>query len=408
MKKSRLRKYAQLIVKSGLNVQVGQQVIIVASIENADFTALVVEEAYKLGASKVVVEWGYDQVSKLNYKYRSLETMSKVEDWEIEKMKFQVANLPARLYLISDDPDGMKGVDQEKLAKARQKSYPIMKPYIDQMENKYQWCIAGASGKKWAKKIFPELSIAQAKEKLWELILATSRVNEDPIKEWEIHNKNLKNRCAYLNSLHLKELHYHSSNGTDFKVGLNENGLFLGGAEATLGTNIIYNPNIPSEECFTSPKRGIAEGKVVATKPLSYQGQLIENFSIIFKDGKAVEVHAEKNEELLKQMIAMDEGASYLGECALIPFDSPINNTNTLFYETLYDENASCHLALGAGFNNCIDNYENYTLEELKKMGVNDSMIHVDFMIGSKDMEIMGICQDGTQVAIFKEGNWAF
>lgn len=234
-----------------------------------------------------------------------------------------------------------------------------------------------------------------------------SRVDDDPIKAWEIHNENLAKHCAVLNGYKFEKLEYKSANGTDFTVGLNPDGIFLGGGEYALGSNIYYNPNIPSEEVFTTPRRGVAEGKVVATKPLSYQGKLIENFCIRFENGKAVEVYAEKNQELLEKMISMDEGAAYLGEVALIAYSSPINDTGILFYNTLFDENASCHLAFGRGFNNCLENYENYTVEECEKHGVNSSMIHVDFMIGSKDMSIVGVTKDGKRVSIFKNGNWA-
>jgi aminopeptidase len=207
--------------------------------------------------------------------------------------------------------------------------------------------------------------------------------------------------------LGIAELHYKSANGTDFKVGLIEDGLFCGGAEDTLG-GVTYNPNIPSEEVFTSPMKGKAEGLVVSTRPLSYRGEVIENFSIRFENGKAVEVHAEKNEELLKSMISMDETAGYLGECALVPYDSPIRNSELTFFNTLFDENACCHLALGAGFNNCLKDYDKYTLEECIEKGINDSMIHVDFMIGSEDLSIDAITRDGRTVAIFRDGNWAF
>ena len=309
---------------------------------------------------------------------------------------------------MSDDPDALKGVNLYKIGKARSISYPIIKPYLEKIENKEQWCIVGASAPKWAKKVFPTLSKKEATEKLWEAIMSTSRMCDDPIKEWEKHNQILKEKCAHLNSLNLKELHYTSANGTDLRVGLISDALFLGGSETTIGSNIEFNPNIPSEECFTSPMKGKAEGVVYSTKPLSYQGQLIENFHFRFEDGKVVEVHAEKNEDLLKQMIEMDENACYLGEVALIPFDSPINNTGILFFNTLYDENASCHLALGMGFTNCIKDYHKYTKEELAGKGINDSMIHVDFMIGNKDMNIMGKTAEGEEVPIFKNGNWAF
>ena len=234
------------------------------------------------------------------------------------------------------------------------------------------------------------------------------RVDENPIAAWKEHNVNLAKRCKFLNDYKFDRLEYKSLNGTDFTVGLNPVGRFCGGGEYTIGRKRVYfNPNIPSEEVFTSPVRGVAEGKVVATKPLSYQGKLIENFWMRFEKGKVVEVYAEKNQDLLEKMISMDEGAAYLGECALIAYDSPINNTGILFYNTLFDENASCHLAVGRGFNDCIENYEKLTVEECERLGVNSSMIHVDFMIGSADMSIVGITNDGKRVQIFKDGNWA-
>ena len=408
MKKSVLKKYAELIVKSGLNVKKGQQVEIVSSTAQVELVRYVVDYCYKCGAKRVKVDWSDDKISKMHYKYQSEKTLSEVPQFKIEEMKYRAEVLPCRLYIDDSDPDAMKGVDQGKIARARMKTYPLMKPFIDQMENKYQWCIAGAANVDWAKKVFPGVPTKKAVEMLWEAILKTARVDGDAIDNWKKHNINLRSKCEYLNSLGLKEMRYKSSNGTDFKVGLIDKGIFCGGSEFALGSNIEFNPNIPSEEVFTSPKKGEAEGIVYATKPLSYQGELIENFNIRFEGGKAVEVHAEKGEELLKQMISMDESAPFLGECALIPFHSPINDTGILFFNTLYDENASCHLALGMGFTNCIKDYEKYNKKELEEMGVNDSMIHVDFMIGSEDMNITGITSDGKEIAIFRNGDWAF
>ena len=406
MDKERLKKYAQLIVKCGLNVQNGQEVIVRCDLDQPEFVAMVVEECYKAGAERVNVEWSYMPVTKLNYIYRSEESLADFSAEDKAKLDRRLEKLSCLLWLDSDDPDGLTGTDHEKIARARMKRYPFVKPYNDALENKYQWCIASVPGKTWAKKVFPELTEEDAVEKLWEAILYTSRVDEDPVAAWARHNKTLAQRCKFLNEYKFDRLEYKSSNGTDFTVGLIDKGIFAGGGETTLGSNIYFNPNIPSEEVFTSPMRGRAEGRVVATKPLSYQGKLIENFWIEFKDGKVVNTYAEKNGDLLKQMVSMDEGAAYLGECALIAFDSPINNTGILFYNTLFDENASCHLALGRGFNNCLENYENYSFEQCKEIGINDSMIHVDFMIGSKDMSIVGITKDGKRVQIFKDGNW--
>ncbi len=406
MEQERLKKYANLIVKCGLNVQKGQEIIIRCGLDQPEFVAMVTEECYKRGAERVKVEWSYMPVSKIHLNYKSLETLSEVTDVEKAEWQRKVDKLTCILWLDSDDPDGLNGTDSEKISKANIARYPIIKPYRDTLDNKYQWCIAAVPGKEWARKIYPELTDAEAVEKLWEDILYCSRVDDDPIAAWAKHNENLAKRCEFLNGYKFEKLEYKSSNGTDFSVGLNPKGVFQGGGGRTLGTGIYFNANIPSEEVFTSPMRGIAEGKVVATKPLSYQGKLIENFWFRFENGKVVELHAERNQDLLEKMVSMDKGAAYLGECALIAHDSPINNTGILFYNTLFDENASCHLALGRGFNDCLENYEKYSVEECEKLGVNSSMIHVDFMIGSKDMSITGVTKDGKRVQIFKDGNW--
>lgn len=407
MDKKQLKKYARLIAEVGANVQKGQEVILRAEVENCDFAVLVAEECYKLGASKVTVEWRYSPLTKLNYKKRSLKTLSTVENWEIEKLKQREKTLPVLILIESDDPDGLKGVNQAKVAKARMAVSKITKPISDKMSEKYQWCIAAVPGKKWAKKVFPNDSTSVAVKKLWDAILYTSRVTDDPVAAWNEHNADLLSRSERLNGMKLKYLCYSSSNGTSLKVGLNEKGIFMGGGEYTLG-GVYYNPNIPTEEVFTSPKAGSVDGIVYATKPLSYQGELIDNFWVRFENGKVVETGAEQNAELLEKLVHMDEGAAMLGECALVPFDSPINNSGILFYNTLFDENCCCHLALGRGFNNTIKGFENMTNEECKQAGINDSAIHVDFMIGTDDLEINGIDENGNAVPVFKNGNWAF
>ena len=407
MKKTVLKNYAKLIAKTGVNVKSGQDVIIRAELDQPEFVAYVAEECYRAGARNVRVEWSHQPVSRLNAIYQSEDTLAEVAPWQEEKLRDQSLSLPAVIYLESADPDGMNGVDAHKVSSASMRRFPKIKPYRDAMENKYQWCIAAVAGKNWAKKVFPKEKNAQAaEEKLWEAILRCSRAEGNPIGNWNEHNKNLSERCRILNGLHLKKLFYRSSNGTDLTVGLMPEGVFAGGGETTLSGR-YFNPNIPSEEVFTTPRRGLAEGVVYSTKPLSYQGQLIENFHLRFADGKVTEAAAEKGEEVLKKMLAMDEGASYLGECALVPFDSPINESGLLFYNTLFDENASCHLALGRGFSMCVKGYENYSDEKIKELGVNDSMIHVDFMIGARDLAIEGETENGERISIFKNGNWS-
>ncbi len=407
MKKTILREYARLIVRCGVNVQKGQEVLVYAGLDQPEFVQMVVEECYKAKAKEVNVQWNYQPLTKTHYRYMNVKTLGEVKQWEIARQQHYCDVLPARIHLSSSDPDGLKGVNREKMAKASQLSYPILKPYGDAREGKEQWCIAAVPGVAWAKKVFPGEPKGKAVEKLWEAILAASRVNEDPVEAWAQHNANLKQRCDYLNELNITSLHYTAENGTDLTVGMIPEAMFCGGGETTL-SGVYFNPNIPTEECFISPMRGQAEGIVYATKPLSYQGQLIEHFWMRFEGGKAVEVGAEKGQELLQTMVTMDEGAGYLGECALVPQASPIAQSGLLFYNTLFDENAACHLAVGMGFPDTIRDHHNKTLEECRNLGINDSMIHVDFMIGCDSMNIDAICSDGRTVRIFENGNWAF
>ena len=407
MRKSVLRAYARLIARSGVNIQKGQEVFIAADLDQPEFVAMLVDECYKCKAKKVVVDWNYQPLQKLHVRHRSLTTLSRVEDYELARWQHYVDTIPCRIYLLSEDPDGLKGIDQTKLAKSQQAKFPIIKPYRDKIENRYQWCIAAVPGEAWAKKLFPGLRRSQAVEKLWEAILSTSRALEgDPVANWDAHNADIHSRCDYLNSLHIRQLRYKSATGTDFTVGMIPQAHFCGGSEKSL-QGIVFNPNIPTEECFISPKRGEAEGIVYATKPLSYQGQLIDGFWIRFHEGKAVEWHAEQNNDLLTKLITMDEGSAYLGECALVPYDSPISNQKILFYNTLFDENAACHLAFGEAYPECVKGGEAMSKEELKAAGLNDSNTHVDFMVGTADLSIIGTTKDGREIPVFVNGNFA-
>ena len=407
MKKTVLREYAKLIVACGANVQKGQEVIVYADLDQPEFVQMVVEEAYKRKAKKVTVEWRFQPLEKIHVRYQSVKTMGTVEVWQKAKQEHMCDVLPCRIHLLSEDPDGLKGINMAKVSKARQMSYPILKAYRDRRDYKDQWTIAAVPGKDWAKKVFPGERTSVAMEKLWEAILSCSRVTEDPIKAWEEHNANLKSRCDYLNSLKLRSLHYTADNGTDLTVGLIPEGAWRGGGDTSL-QGIFFNPNIPTEECFISPKRGLAEGIVYSSMPWCYRGQIIDKFFLRFEEGRVVESKAEVGDEVLTTVLNMDEGARYLGECALVPQHSPICESGILFYNTLFDENASCHLAMGMGYADTIDNYQDRTLEECRELGINDSMIHEDFMIGCDSMNIDGICEDGSTVAIFRNGNWAF
>lgn len=409
MEEKKLRAYARLIARMGVNIQAGQEVIVRTEPQQLEFLEMLVDECYLAGASKVSIEWRFVPAQRLDIKYQSDDTLGRVEPWEEQRLKEKVEKLPASIYLDSDDPDGLGSVDQDKWARAKQRRFKITRPYSDAMENKYQWCVAAVPGLMWARKVFPGLDDEAAVEKLWETILKCARADgDDPIAAWQVHNAALKRRCDWLNSLSLRRLIYKSdSTGTDLSVGLIPEMRFMGGADELPNSDVCFDANIPSEEVYTTPRRGDVEGLAVATRPLSYRGVLIENFSVRFENGRVAEVHAEKNEEALKLMVGMDEGAAMLGECALVPYDSPIRNSGILFYSTLLDENASCHLALGEGYSSCLENFESYTLDEARALGVNESMIHEDFMIGASDLCITGITADGCEVPIFINGAWA-
>ena len=407
MKKTVMRSYAKLIVRVGANVQKGQEVRVFASLDQPEFIKMLAEECYRAGASRVTVDWNYPELTKLAARYMKLRDLSETREWEKARMQDMVDHLPVRIFIESEDPDGLRGINP-KYFKAFAEKVKVSKPYRDAIDNKHQWCIAAVPGEAWAKKVHPELSKRAAVEQLWKDILYTARADgEDPIADWEEHNRDLKARSKYLNDLHLRELRYHSANGTDFKVGLIPTAEFHAGRDKTM-QGVVYDPNMPTEEVFTSPDRRTAEGIVYATKPLSYQGQLIENFSVRFEKGRAVEVKAEKGQDVLEQIISMDEGCHYLGECALVPKESPIHQSGLLFYNTLFDENAACHLALGFGFDECVKGFENMTKEELYEIGVNDAGNHTDFMIGSDDLSIDGVDEHGNVHPIFRNGTWAF
>jgi aminopeptidase len=407
MKEKLLRDYARLIAVQGGHVVKGDEVWINAGLDQPEFVTLVVEECYKAGAKSATVYWHHDPVSKLSYKYEGVSTLGKVSPMMITKYKYWVKKLPTILHIISDDPDAMKGVNQAKVAKIQAKRYPQIKKYRNAFDGKYKWCIAAVPGKAWAKKVFPKLDEAAAVEALWTAILKTSRVDgNDPVKNWDDHNAFLVKQKEKLDSLNLKELYYKSSNGTDFRVELIE-GMRWGAGIEHAPNKGQFNPNIPTEEVFTTPMKGKAEGTLVASKPLSYNGELIEDFSVTFKEGKVTAVKARKKQELLEKLVSMDAGAGMLGEVAIVPFESPVNQTGILFYNTLFDENACCHFALGFGFPELYPGALEMNMEQRGAVGINDSMIHVDFMVGTADLSIIGVTKNGEKIHIFKDGTWA-
>ncbi|MER2182158.1 MAG: aminopeptidase [Clostridia bacterium] len=407
MEKEKRAEYARLIVRTGANVQKGQIVQLTAAVEQHEFAALVIEECYRAGAKKVNVEWTSDVQQRLNMMYAERETLATVLPWEEAKMKQVVEDLPCLIYIESEDPDAMAGVDPEKLSAVMQARAKVWKPYRNAIEGKHQWVIAAYPSEKWARKCFPEAE--DAADRLWDAILKTVHVQEgkDPVEAWKKHTEFMEKKAQWLNDQAFASLHYSSKNGTDFTVNLIPGAKWEGAGAVNSENDVFYIPNMPTEEIFTSPMAGKCEGTLVAVKPLSWNSQLIEDFSITFENGKAVSCKAGKGQELLEQMIRMDEGAAMLGEVALVPKESPVNQCGFLFYETLFDENACCHCALGMGFKEVLPGGDDMTMEEAGKRGINDSIIHVDFMIGAEDLSIDGIRTDGTAVPVFRNGTWA-
>lgn len=406
--KKRIDKYAELIVKKGVNVQKDQIVVVRSSTETKELARALSKAAYQVGAKRVYVDWSDDYLAKYTYEYASLEELTDIKDFAVDRQKYYVDSNACFISITSPIPELNQGLDGNKLQQtmiANQKAVSFFQKHL--MANKSQWCVVGAPNVIWAEKVFPNLKGEEAYNALWDAILNSSRVyeNNDPIKEWDIHNETLSKHNKKLNDFNLKKLHFENSLGTNLIVELVENHIWAGGSEMS-GEGVMFNPNIPTEETFTMPYKYGTSGKVYATKPLNYQGKLIEDFFLEFKEGKVVNFGAKKEVETLKQLLEVDDGSSYIGEIALISHDSPISNTNILFYNTLYDENASSHMALGKSYAMNVKGGTKMSEEELTALGANDSLIHVDFMFGSSDMKINGIQADGSEILIFKDGNF--
>lgn len=409
MNKVMLEKYARLIVKAGINLQMGQILVISAPVSCAGFVREIAQIAFKVGAKDVVMNWRDDQFSRIRYLLAPEEVFEEFPEWRKEFFISYARQGAAFLTIEDDDPEVMKDVNPERIMKNTRTTQTAVKEYRDRlMSNKNPWCIAAIPSAAWAKMVFPEVSEEEAVEKLWEEIFRTVKADaEDPVTAWDEHKNNLRRSLDFLNKSSFKFLHYKNSMGTDLKVELPEGHLWLGGSDYT-PEGLEFIANMPTEEVFTLPAKSGANGKVVSSKPLSYNGSIIDNFSITFKDGRIVDYSAEKGYDTLKSIIETDEGSHYLGEVALVPYDSPISKSGILFYNTLFDENASCHLAIGKAYPKCIKDDDRLTKEDLDRLGVNDSFTHVDFMIGSRDLEITGITRDGKEIPVFRNGNFAF
>lgn len=409
MNKSFLIKYASLAVNIGVNIQKDNILVISSPIETAEFSRLITEEAYKSGAKDVIVHYGDQKLTKIKLENSSLETISNIPEWQAESYNYYARQEACFISISASDPDGLKGVPVEKIGASQKARTSALKEYFDNsMSNKCRWCVLSVPTLSWAKKVFPKVSDDEAMESLWDVIFKTVRVDtENPVNAWEKHNAYLEEKIKFMNNNNFKSVHLKSANGTDLNIELPEGHIWAGGSERDVN-GIPFNANMPTEEVFTLPKKTGVNGIVYSSKPLSYGGNLIDNFSITFKDGKAIDFTAETGYDVLKQMLESDEGAKYLGEVAFVPYNSPISNSKLIFFNTLFDENAACHLAFGRAYESCVKDADKYSEEELEKIGVNNSIIHVDFMIGTSDLEVTGINENGETIQIFSNGNWAF
>ncbi|MBF4694105.1 aminopeptidase [Fusibacter ferrireducens] len=408
MFENKLKKYAELLVKIGVNLKKNQILVIRSPIECADFTRMVTEIAYREGAREVVVSWGDEKLDKIKYTMAPDEIFDEFPEWQKCFYVDYAMQDAAFLTISASDPEIMKAVDTERLMRAQRVRGNALTTYRERtMNNINSWCVASVPTLAWAKKVFPNVSEHIAIENLWAAIFNAVRVDsEDPVAAWELHKSALKKNTDYLNRMNFKTLKYKNSMGTDLTIELPEHHIWFGGSDLTKeGHEFIAN--MPTEEIFTAPKRNGVHGKVVSSKPLNLDGNLIDEFELVFKEGRIVDFSAKVGYEALSNLINVDEGAHYLGEVALVSYDSPISNSNILFYNTLFDENASCHLAIGKAYPVCIKDGDEMSSEDLIKNGINDSLVHEDFMVGTSDLNIVGITQEGEEILIFKEGNFA-
>ncbi len=409
MDQNYLQNYAHLLIKLGINIQKNQTLVINSPIECAEFARMLTLVAYQEGAKEVVVNWNDELSTKIKYLHAPNEIFDEYPDWLKEFYLSNARKGAAFLSIAASDPELMKEVDPSRMVRYQKVASAAIKEYRDRlMSNKNVWCVASVPTIPWATKVFPNVSSDEAVEKLWDAIFKAMRADQlDPVKAWEEHKTNLKKNMDFLNNANFKTLKFKNELGTDLEVTLPENYCFLGGSEYS-PEGIEFIANMPTEEVFTLPKKTGVNGTVYSSKPLNHNGNIVDEFSLTFKEGKVVDFSAKKGYETLKSIIETDEGSHYLGEVALVQYDSPISKSNILFLNTLYDENASCHLAIGAAYPSCIKNSEKFTSEELQELGVNDSITHVDFMFGTSDLQITGITHEGKEVPIFKDGNFAY
>lgn len=403
----KLQVYAKMTVELGVNVQPDKYACISCPIIAADFGRMVAQEAYRAGAKDVIMIWNDEQFSRLRYDSAPTDVFRTVPTWQAEQRNYYAREGCVFINIIAEDPEIFNGVDGEKLMAAAVSRKKALKEFYDIMDRgELRWTIVAYPNEAWAKKMFPNETPRRAMEKLWNAIFYSVRIGRgDAVKKWHRHDRQLKSRAKWLNREKLVALEYRNALGTNFTVGLPEGHIWKGGSERS-ADGMDYFPNMPTEELFTLPHKEQADGTVYASLPLSYQGNLIDGFWLRFEQGKVVEYHADRGEDALRRLLETDEGSLHLGEVALIPHASPISDLNLLFYNTLFDENASCHLALGSCYPDTLTGGEAMSEEELAAKGGNKSINHVDFMIGTSDMQITGIRADGSRVPVFENGNF--
>ncbi|WP_066370664.1 aminopeptidase [Neobacillus fumarioli] len=403
-----LEKYAELAVKVGVNIQKGQTLVISGSLDAAEFVRLIVKKAYEAGAYNVIVNWNDDVVARTKYELAPDEVFHEYPEWRAKEQEALVEKGAAFMSVVSQSPDLLKGIHPGRIANFNKAAGKALHNYRKAIQSdKVSWTVVAAASPAWAAKVFPDVPSDQQVAKLWDAIFKAVRVDTDnPIEAWKKHDETLHEKVNYLNEKRYAKLHYKAP-GTDLTIELPKNHLWVG-AGSVNENGVEFMANMPTEEVFTVPLRTGVNGTVASTKPLSYGGNIINNFSITFENGKITGVKAEEGEEILKHLVETDEGSQYLGEVALVPHNSPISQSNILFFNTLFDENASNHLAIGSAYSFCIDGGKKMSSEQLKENGLNESITHVDFMIGSSEMDIDGITEDGKVEPIFRAGNWAF
>ncbi len=406
----KLREYARLLVEVGVNLQKGQTLVIRAEVDAAAFARLCAEAAYAAGAREVVMDWGDEASSRLYFLHAADELFDTVPEWKKAFSNGYAEAGAAFLSICSSDPEAFKDVDPERLTRSSRAHGKALEPFRTRlMANRNAWSIGAIPAESWAKKVFPDCGGDEATEKLWDAIFRSVRITGagDAVARWRAHEAMLRARVDKLNAWRFESLHYRNELGTDLTVRLPKGHLWAGGSSAT-PEGVRFIANMPTEEIFTAPQRDGADGVVCAAMPLVLNGNVVEGIRFVVRDGKIVEAHADRGEEVLKAELAVDEGALYFGEAALVPYDSPIRDQEILFYETLFDENAACHIAFGDAYPECLQGGEDMSREELAAAGLNHSDTHVDFMIGTRDLSIVGTQADGTEIEIFRDGNFAF